>query len=217
MAENARRRRFAPAAIIAGSVGAIALSLSLTGALSGFVATITNSNNTVAAASMAITETGGNPSATCNSFDATSNCSTINKYGGTTTPLVPGGASQTTTVTFKNTGTVPVSSATLVGGTCSASVLSGVSGAVTPSPAPTATNNLCSVMNIVVYAGSNASGTAIYNGSAAGFQGGSNNLNLTLAAGASQAYTFVASLPANATTAVQGQQISQPMTWTFNQ
>jgi hypothetical protein len=208
---NPKRRRFTPVAMVAGLAGTVAIALSMSGSLSGLVATITNSTNTAASAAIAISETSGG--STCNSYDTTATCSTINKYGGTTTPLVPGG-SQTVTVQFANTGNVAVSTSTLTPGTCVATSTGSV-GSTTPTTPNTTSGNLCSVLNIAVYKGATATGTALYNGSAASF--GSAVTLSALAAGANQSYTFVASLPSSATTAVQGQQISQPLTWTFNQ
>ena len=204
-------RRFTPGAIIAGILGTLAIALSLGASLSAYTATILNNNNTAASGTLAITETRG--AATCNSYDATATCSTINKYGGTATPLVPGG-SQTVTVNFANTGTVAVGSSNLTPAACVASTVPGP-GATTPTTPNTSAGNLCSVVNIAVYKASTATGTALYNGPASGFTAVVNTG--TLAAGANQDYTFVVSLPAGATTAVQGQSISQNLTWNFSQ
>jgi hypothetical protein len=202
--------RFTLAAIAAGVAGTVAVALSVSGSLSGFVATITNSTNTAAVAALAVAETSG--ANTCNSYDATATCSTINKYGGTTTPLVPGG-SQTVTVTFTNTGNVAVASGALTPGACVATS-TGAVGGTTPTTPNTDPGNLCSVLTIKVYAAATATGTPIYTGTAAGFTAA---VALgALAKAANQPYTFVTSLPAAATTAVQGQQVSQPLVWTFN-
>ncbi len=205
-----KRRRITGVALVTGAAGSLIVALSLGASLSGFVATITNSTNTAATAALAITETG--TGGTCNSYDTTATCSTINKYGGTTVPMTPGSTAQTTVVTFKNTGTVAVTSSSLVPDTCVATT-TGVVGSQTPTTPNTDAGNLCSVLNIAVYKGATATGTALYNGSAANLS----TITLTaLAASASQAYTFVASLPLAATTVVQGQKISQPLTWNFN-
>jgi hypothetical protein len=209
---TSKRRRFTPIAILAGLAGTAIVALSLGASLSGLIATITNSTNTAATAAMAIQETSG--ANTCNSYDATTTCSTINKYGGTATPMVPGGTAQTVTVNFANTGTVNATTATLVPGTCTATS-TGVVGAQTPTTPNTTAGNLCSVLNIAVYKGATATGTALYNGPASGFTA---SVALgALNAGANQSYTFVTSLPSSATTAVQGQQVSQPLVWTYNQ
>jgi hypothetical protein len=208
--KTTHRRRTTAAAIGAGVLGSSAIALSMGASLSGLVATITNTTNTASTAALAISETSGG--ATCNSYDTTATCSTINKYGGTATPLVPGG-SQTVAVTFTNNGTVAVTSASLTPGTCVATATAAV-GAQTPTTPNTTAGNLCSVLNVKVYQGNVATGTVVYNGSPSGFTAAQTIGNL--AAGASQVYTFVVSLPSTATSAVQGQQVSQPLTWTFN-
>lgn len=213
---SSKGRQVTLATIGAGLAGTAAIALSMTGSLSGFVATITNSSNTAATASMAIVETSG--ASTCNSYDTTATCSTIDKYGGTATPLVPGG-SQTVTVKFANTGTVPVASSALTAGNCVATS-TGAVGGTTPTTPNTDPGNLCSQLTVKVYAAATATGTPIYTGSAAALNPAPIALG-ALATGvgptASQSYTFVTSLPAAATTAVQGQKVSQPLVWTFNQ
>ncbi|MDO9456905.1 hypothetical protein [Nocardioides sp.] len=190
----------------------------MSASLSGYTASITNSVNSASTAALAVSETytSGGTTTTCNSYDSTATCSTINKYGGTASPLVPGG-SQTTKVTFTNTGSVPVGTASMKGGTCDAIVRPGVTGAVTPTTPNTSAGNLCSVLTLQVYKAATATGTAIYTGSLSGFQTATATDIGTLAVGASQDYTFVVTLPTAATTATQGQQVTQPIVWTFNQ
>lgn len=205
------RRRLSVASVAVGAVGSTALAVSMGATLSGFTASITNDTNTAASAALAVEETRGG--ATCRSYDATATCSTINKYGGTTTPLVPG-QSQTTTVTFTNTGSVDVASSTLTPGACSATS-TGVTGAVTPPATTTDPGNLCSVLRVAIYKASSATGSPIVDSTAASL---TSAVTLgALAKGAAQDYTFVVTLPSAATTAVQGQRVSQPLTWTFSQ
>ena len=207
-----KRCRFTPAAVAAGLAGSLALSLSLSGTLSGFVATITNTQNTVGSGRLSITETSG--TSTCNSYDASTTCATINKYGGVATPLLPGG-SQAVTVTFANTGSVSVGSLVLAAGTCVATA-SATPGSTTPTTPITSPGNLCSAIIVTLYNGASAIGTPLFSGSAAAVSGISGSLG-GLAVGANHSYTIVASLPAAASASVQGQQISQPLVWTFNQ
>lgn len=206
------RRRLTGAAVATGIAASLALALSLGTSLSGFLATITNTTNTVATAAMAITETSGG--STCNSYDTTANCTTINKYGGTAVPLIPGG-SQTTLVTFTNSGTVAVGAATMKGGTCTATARA-VTGASTPTTPNTDPGNLCSQLVLNVYKGATTT-TAIFTGPLSTYQTAAATALGTLAVGAVQDYNFVVSLPAGAGNAVQGQQVSQPIVWTFNQ
>ncbi|MEJ2860734.1 hypothetical protein [Actinomycetospora flava] len=113
--------------IAAGLVGALMMSLAMTNTFSAFVATITNTNDTAAAGSLILQESGAT-GAPCNSTDGggvstnTSTCATFNKYGGSTT-LVPSNATGTTnnvvtTVSFRNTGTLPATSFTMAFGAC---------------------------------------------------------------------------------------------------
>jgi hypothetical protein len=210
-----KRRRLTAVAIVTGIAGSLAIALSLGASLSAFTAVITNATNTASSAALAITETGTTgATGTCNSYDTTTNCTTINKYGGTTVPLVPGGT-KTQTVTFTNSGTVAVASASLAPGACVATIVAGT-GATTPTTPNTTAGNLCSVLQVAVYKGATATGTALYTGALSGFTASITTLG-TLAVGASQAYTFLVTLPDTATTAIQGQQVSQPLVWTFNQ
>ncbi len=207
-----KRRRITGVALVTGAAGSLIVALSLGASLSGFVATITNSTNTASTAALAITETG--TGGTCNSYDTTTSCTTINKYGGVTTPLLPGG-SQTQVVTFTNKGTAAAASSSLTPGSCVATTAGGL-GSTTPPGTVTDPKNLCSVLNIAVYKGSVATGTKLYDGSAALFTGTTPADLGPLTTATPQAYTFVVSLPSTATTLVQGQQVSQPLAWTFN-
>ena len=208
------RRRLTIPAVAAGAVGSVAIAASMGASLSGLTATITNSLNTSSSASMAIQETSG--AVQCNSYDTTTTCDSINKYGGLATPLAPG-ASKTTTVTFKNAGQVAVGTSTLAPGTCTAAATA-ATGATTPTTPNTTAGNLCSVLQVQVFKGADNTGTSLYNGALSAFTA---NVDLgTLAVNATQAYTFVVTLP-NSTAAVnnsvRGQSVSQPLVWTYNQ
>ncbi|MBN9618440.1 MAG: hypothetical protein J0H43_01705, partial [Actinobacteria bacterium] len=109
-----------PALWAAGAVAAALLTLGVNGTLASWTqAIIGNSTNTVATGSAVILQevSGAN---TCTSSSSTTNsstCATINKYGGTATPLTPG-TSQVTTVTFTNTGAQNASTFVVTPGTC---------------------------------------------------------------------------------------------------
>lgn len=200
------RRRFNPAIVLAGAAGSAALAMSMTGTLSAFTASITNSTNTSTAGSLILQEQSSDGKITCLSTSGTDNaatCATINKYGGQT--LVAGGTS-TTTVNMTNTGTAAATSFTLTPGAC---VQSG-----TAPTGVTAATDLCSKATVAVYPSSSATGTPVYSGTLAGFTG-AKSLS-PLAAGATQAYTFVIQMPASLTNGYQGQQVSQPLTWTLS-
>ncbi|WP_285503109.1 hypothetical protein [Actinokineospora sp. NBRC 105648] len=203
--ETGRRknRRFAALAIVGGVVGSTLLTLSLTGTLSAFTAAITNTTDTVTTGSLVLRETDGtNTCISTSSATNSANCATINKYTGTT--LVPGGTA-TKTVTLANDGTVTPATFTLTPGTCTQS--GSVSG-ITPA------TDFCTQINLKIYAAATATGTPIYNGSLSGFTAA---LPLTpLAPAATQAYTFVVSVPSSLGNTYMGLTASQPLTWTFS-
>jgi len=198
------------------------LTLSVDGTLSDWsTAIIGNSTDTVATAAAVILQevgpdgTAAHTSQTCRSSDGASNsatCSTINKYGGTSSPLVPGG-SQATDVTFTNLGAADASSFVLTPGTCASSPSTG-----TPTP-----NNLCTTDLTVAISCSGGSTYAA--GSAwtdlvrgAGPAGTIPTLTHAagLAAGASATCRFTVALPSGASVLDQGVTVSQPLTWTLD-
>ncbi|WP_108248914.1 hypothetical protein [Planctomonas deserti] len=206
-----KRRRFTRASIVTGVLGAALLSVSMTGTLSGFVASITNTTNTAGSGVIAMQETSttGTP-ATCSSTDGggvssnSANCTTINKFGGNVN-MVPGSTS-TTSITIKNTGTVAASSFTLTpGAVCQQSKNGTVNGTAT---------DLCAKLNVVITSGATTvfSGTAaaLANAPAAAFA-----MPAAPAAGASVPFTFAVTLASSADNTYQGLAASLPLTWTF--
>src|SRR3954454_20718760 len=109
---RAARRTPRPAwwALGSSAVAAVVLALGVSGTLSSWTsAIISNDTNTVATASAVILREVGPGPQTCLSSSGASNsytCSTINKYGGTASPLAPGG-SQSVDVVFSNVGSAP--------------------------------------------------------------------------------------------------------------
>ena len=217
-----RRRRFAPLLLVAGVAGAIVLSLSMTNTLSAFTATIVNSNNTAASGTVILQEvntaTGGS---TCTSTDTTGtgnasntisnnsySCSTINKYGGSTT-MVPSNAAGTTNVstvnlTFKNTGTATASTFTLTPGACTVTANGTLNG--------TDTAGFCSHLIVTITVG----GTVVVNKVAASTLASSSAITLTVPNGATAVPAIVSVYLDNASTnADQGLAASQPLTWTL--
>lgn len=202
------------------AVAAVLLSLGVTGTLASWTqAVITNDTNTVATAQAVILrESSG--AASCLSSAAASNsstCSTINKYGGTATPLTPG-TNQVTTVTFTDIGAAAASSFVLIPGACSQSP---AVGSGTPA-AP----NLCTSGDLTV-AISCSPGTTYSSGSAwtdlayAAAAPGALPASLThtgaWAAGGSVTCQFTVALIAGAAVSDQGITLSQPLTWTLKQ
>ena len=205
-----KRLRFAPVALIAGIFAAVLLSLSLTGTLSGFAASITNSSNTAASGTLVMQEQNANASVTCLSTDGGSvstnsaTCSTINKFGGSTT-MTPG-VTVNTPITIKNTGTSAASTFTLTpGATCTQSANGTQNGTAT---------DLCSKMNLVITSGS----TTVFSGALASFKGAAASafsMPAAPAAGASVPFNFAVTLDNSAGNTYQGLAASVPMTWTF--
>ena len=206
----AKRLHFTPLALTTVLLSAGLLSLSVTGTLSGFTAAITNSTNTAATGTLVLQEGAGSNATTftCTSADSSSittnasTCATINKFGGSTT-MVPG-VPVTTSVTFKNSGTLNASSFLLQPAGCTQSSIA--------TPAGSATD-LCSKLSVVVTQVGAATPT-VYSGTLAAFT--AQKTLTTLAAGASSTFTFAVTLDSAAGNAYQGLQASVPMTWTLN-
>jgi hypothetical protein len=201
-----RQRRFAPLVLLVGLISSGALALSLTGAASGFVATINNTVNTAGTGSLGIEETDASGSVTCATTSTAHSvtCATINKFGGSTT-MVPG-ISVPTTVRIKNTGTVDPSTFTLTpGATCSQSANGSVNGGAT---------DLCAKMNITITQDS----TTVFTGTLASLAGAS-PLSLStssVSAGSTSTFVFTVTLSSTADDSYQGYLASLPLTWTLN-
>ena len=213
------RRRFLPLVWAASAVSAAVLVLGVNGTLSAWTsAVITNNNNTVATANAVILKEASGAS-TCYSSDGVGNtytCATINKYGGTATPLAPG-ASQTVDVTFTNAGKAAASTFKLDAGTCSQVPVANAS--ATPP-----INNLCTATGELTVAVSCSDGGTFVPGStwsdlkyAAGTARGIGSLTHTAALAPAATWTcrFIVALPSNANVTDQGITVSQPLTWTL--
>lgn len=196
------------------------LLLSVNGTFSSWTtAVIGNTQNTVATSQAVILrETSG--AVTCASSDApttnVSTCSTINKYGGTATPLLPGG-SQSVDVTFTDLGSANASSFKLAPGACSQ-----VPAAGTGTPAAA---DLCTSGDLTVsvscspgatYVGASAWTDLAYPAAAPPTAtkthtatGGDLNVS------ASWTCRVVTALSASASVLAQGVTVSQPLTWTL--
>ena len=219
-----RRRRFAPLMIIAGLASALVLSLAMTGTLSAFVATILNSQNTAATGTVILKEVGG--SNTCTSTDLTNistdsaTCSTINKYGGSTT-MVPSASNTTptntvtTTVNMSNTGTAAASSFTLGFGVCTQGNNGTTNGSAT---------DFCSKLHVKIVSGTTTvladTTAAALAGAATGTQIGTTvtiPAALIPAPGAAAVpFTFTVFVDSGAGNTYQGLSASQPITWTLS-
>ena len=227
-----KRLRFAPLAIATGVLGAVLLSVSMSGTLSGFVASITNSTNTAATGALTMQEVNtGTGGATCNSTDTsvannTFSCSTINKFGGSTTmiPSNTAGAANyvatgtgattnvvTTNITIKNTGSVTPSTFTLTPAACTQSVNAAASSTGGAS-------DYCAKLNVIITSGS----TTVFSGTAAQLAVATATTTPAITMPAAPAatvavpFTFKTFVDSTATNAYQGLSASEPLTWTFN-
>lgn len=196
---------------VAGAAAATVVSLGVTGTLSSWTsAVVTNSTNTVATANAVILkETGpGATPVTCQSSDGgvanTYTCDTINKYGGTGTPLLPG-SSQSVTVTMSNVGTA-AGSLTLKAAGCTPT------GGIT-----TGSTDACGIVQVKAECPAGtvkypASGTATLTNFAAA---AATTVSTSLAKDASISCTFTVTLPATASPTYAGQTLTQALTWTL--
>ena len=216
-----RRRRFILLIVVAGLVGAAVMSLAMTNTLSAFVASITNSNDTAATGSIVLQETGATGTAACNSTDGTggsvstnayATCTTFNKYGGNTT-MVPSNAAgttntQTTTVNFKNTGSIAASSFTMAFGACTQSTNGASNGSAT---------DFCTKLHVKVVSGAT---TVQADTTAAALANTTVALPAALIPAASSGttipFTFTTYIDSSAGNTYQGLQASQPITWTLS-
>src|SRR5689334_774974 len=106
-----RRRRLAPLVWLGSAAAATVVALGVSGTLSGFTASIDNTNNSAATGTLLMSETDG--TATCYSNGSAAGvpdtnagtCATINKFGGSTA-MTPGVAGPAVTVTITNNGNV---------------------------------------------------------------------------------------------------------------
>lgn len=213
VATNGHRRRFAPLMWMSGALAAGVMVLGVTGTLSSWTqAIISNDTNTAKAAdSVILQETGpdgAEGTAVCNSTDNADGtnsytCSTINKYGGATTPLDPEThTSQSVTVTMKNTGTTD-GELVLDPGTCDQTLGS-----------PTASESICDVATVTVVCDDPSTlDTTATPVALSDF--GHQDVVATLEAGASTACTFTVALPESPSPQIAGQLASQPLDWTL--
>ncbi|HWJ08285.1 MAG TPA: hypothetical protein VNS46_02855 [Nocardioides sp.] len=201
------RRRRSLVLGAAGGIAAVLLVLGVSGTLSSWTrAIITNDSNTLEAAQALILEETGPNSAVCTSTDDggsgnTFTCSTIDKYGGTATPLEPGDH-QSVTVTLTNTGTG------------SGPLALGVGACATSGGSPTATASICDVALVTAVCTTPSTlDTTAAPVALSAFD--DQAVVVTLAAGESTDCTFDVALPASASPQISGQTATQPLVWTL--
>jgi hypothetical protein len=216
-----RSKFFVPLVLLVGLVAAVLLAASMSGAFSGFTASINNSANSIGSGTLLLTETQGATTCLSSASGVTASnagtCATINKFNGTTV-AVPGTA-YTSTVTIKNNGTVPANTFTLTPGGCAA-VANGTTNG-------TDTSGFCGKVDVTIQ--DTAATACVYPASttaacpttptAAGNLTalGTTPISLTapLAAGASRTYTFTVMLDTTATNADQGLLAQEALLWSI--
>ena len=219
-AHRAKRSRLVPLAWLSGLLAAGLLVLGVSGTLSTWTAAILNNNTNTAVTSNAVVlqeKITGSPTINpdCQSsnggFANTSTCTEINKYGGTTTPIAPGG-NQATSVTLTNIGSGPATKLVLTPSACTQTPTAGTGSPVNPA-------NLCSstdlTLNLSCVDGVTTTGTAYtdlaYSGTLAGFTAKTHAA--AIAANASVTCTFTVTLSATASPLDGGIQVGQPLKW----
>lgn len=214
--ERSRRRRLAPLVWLGCAVAAIVVALGVSGTLSGFTASIDNTNNTAATGTLLMTETGvTNATGTCYSNGTATGapdsnagiCSTINKFGGSTT-MAPGVAGPAVTVSITNNGTINAGVFKLTpDGACTQTTNGTVNGGAT---------DLCSKLDVTITTGSGTAGD-IYSGTMAGLGTHAAFTLPAVNAGSSTSFTFQVTLNSGAGNSYQGLKASTGLTWAFAQ
>jgi len=208
--EDTTRRRRSSLLWVGGAIASAVLILAVNGTLSSWTTAIidNNNNNVAVTGAVALVETG--PGGTCDtgaSSDNTSTCTTINKYGGTGSPLDPDGTnSRTVSVNLANTGTV-AGELVLTTDSCVSSAASGSTGA-DPSGHP-----VCTKVDVGVTCSSPATmDTTSAPVALSSFAGGTVG---TLAAGADTDCVFTLTLPAGTPSSYASQVAAQVLHWTL--
>jgi hypothetical protein len=207
--------------LIAAAAGTALVAGSSVAVISGFTASITNSVDTLGSGALIMTESSGGNTCVSSGSVVTSNtatCSTINKYGASTT-AVPGSA-YSTPVTITNTGTAPANAFTLTAGSCTQSSNGSFNGTDSAFCGKVDVTIQESGKTACVYPASTTAAcpaTPTSAGTLAALGGSSPTLNpLSVAAGASRTFVISVMLDSTATNADQGLLASQPLTWSFS-
>lgn len=193
--------------ILPASVASVALVASLAaGTLGAYTAQITNSGNSAGTGKLTMSESeivDGQPTKTKDTSEGENNTisvSDINKYGGNM-EMVPGD-SKTTTVQFKNTGSVDASAFTLNFGDCT----------VTGQDA--GEQSLCGALRVTVTTGGT---TLVDNQTPTALNGQTFNIDAPMAVDATKDFDITVTLPEDTTdTSIMDQQISQNLVWTLS-
>ena len=152
--------------------------------------------------------TAASDTSTCRSYGASETCETTNRYLDVASAPIPG-SSRSMTVTLANVAQGADRSATLTPGACTTTSTGAVSASVRYAGA-----DLCSALRVEMYAGTTASGRALYDGPLSDF---TSDIALgRTTADSSQSYTFVMTVSGSGAPLAGGLAVVQPMTWTFS-
>lgn len=192
--------------ILPASVASVALVASLAaGTLGAYTAQITNSGNSAGTGKLTMSESeivNGQPTKTQDTSAGTNNTisvSDINKYGGNM-KMVPGDT-KTTTVQFKNTGSVDASAFTLNFGDC------------TVKGQDSGESSLCDALKVKVESGGT---TLVTDQTPTALAGKTFNIDSPMAVGATKDFKITVTLPKETKdTSLMDQQISQNLVWTL--
>jgi hypothetical protein len=204
------RKRFSPLVLAAGLAAAVALSLSFSGTLSAWTASIidgpTAAGNSVTTASVSMLETSSdNTNVSCSSTSGTNNsysCTTVNLYGNSgAQPLSPN-TSHVVHITLKNTGTVTPTAFSMTTGACSQTTVTG------------GATDLCDKVYVAVKQGASDLLPASTSLNSLHNNFGVESLT-ALAPGTTVDMTFTITLAAGADNTYQGLTASQPVTFSF--
>lgn len=142
----------------------------------------------------------------------TATCSTVNLYGGSSGPLVPGGAAHTNEVTITNAGTRSAHGFALVAGPCDS--------ARAPGAHFSGNGDLCEELRVRITA---ENYTVLFDGTAAMLENATIDLldvvgqRGPVTAGAHRLYTVEVWLEATAARAAyQGLEVTQSLSWRFS-
>ena len=204
------RLRTTPLAVVTGLVAAVLMALTMSGTMSAFTASITNSNNTATTGTLLMREVG-TPGATCYSNGSdkasvsttgnTATCTSNNKFS--TAALKPGEPTDTG-IAIWNDGTLAASSFTLAAtGPCAPGKTGSTSGTA---------SDICDKIRVLVV----SSGVTHFDGTLT--QLGASTTPITLppaAASGKKDFLFKTTLAAGASNDYQGLTATVPLTWTF--
>jgi hypothetical protein len=216
-----KRRKLLPMLLATGIAASLLLAFANTNALSGFTANINNTNNTIGAGTLLMSET--QDATTCLSSAAgtvtasnAGTCSTINKFGGSNA-VYPGGPLSVSTVTIRNAGTTTANTFNLTPSGCVQVNNGSVNGTAT---------DFCKKVNITIddvtggncvfpAAATPCAATPTTAGTLDLLKTDPIGLRVPMAPGDARVFKFTLQLDNSATNAYQGLAANEALLWSF--